>query len=352
MSEDVYLRLRSFLQQLPTGYPEARSGVELKILKKLFSEVHAELATLLTQEPQTVSQIAAGTDMDESELAGNLEDMAVRGLIFRIRREGKKLYSAYQFLIGIYEFQLPYIDLELARMMDEYFPWYGMQTVTSKTQTHQMRILPVGSSVNTKRNVAPYNQIRELVRDQELIVVNECICRKAEDLKGKHCERPREVCFSLGDHAQYSLDNGSGRRITPEEAVEILELADKSSLILSPSNTKELAYICCCCSCCCPLYKSLGFLPQSAKYVNSYYYATIDADLCSGCGTCLERCQMAAIKQKDDILQVDLDRCIGCGLCVSTCPEEAIEFIEKDNTEEPPQDITENLRRISVEKEL
>ncbi len=43
MSEEVYVRLREFLDKLPGGYPETDSGVEIRILKKLFSPEDAEL---------------------------------------------------------------------------------------------------------------------------------------------------------------------------------------------------------------------------------------------------------------------------------------------------------------------
>ncbi|MCK7466669.1 MAG: 4Fe-4S binding protein [Desulfosudis oleivorans] len=50
----------------------------------------------------------------------------------------------------------------------------------------------------------------------------------------------------------------------------------------------------------------------------------VDRDLCAGCETCLERCQMDAIEMdQDNIAVVNRDRCIGCGLCVITCSAES-----------------------------
>ena len=42
MGEDVYLKLREFMNTLPAGYPSTPSGVEIRILKKLFSPEEAE----------------------------------------------------------------------------------------------------------------------------------------------------------------------------------------------------------------------------------------------------------------------------------------------------------------------
>lgn len=44
MAEKIYEKLREHLDSLPTGYPKTQSGVELKILQKLFTEEEAEMA--------------------------------------------------------------------------------------------------------------------------------------------------------------------------------------------------------------------------------------------------------------------------------------------------------------------
>jgi hypothetical protein len=45
---DVYEKLRERLDDLSTGYPETQSRVEIKILKRLFSDEDAELFLRLT----------------------------------------------------------------------------------------------------------------------------------------------------------------------------------------------------------------------------------------------------------------------------------------------------------------
>jgi len=48
MSEEVYRQLARHLDDLPGGFPSSESGVELRILKRLFSPEEAELAVCLT----------------------------------------------------------------------------------------------------------------------------------------------------------------------------------------------------------------------------------------------------------------------------------------------------------------
>ena len=86
--------------------------------------------------------------------------------------------------------------------------------------------------------------------------------------------------------------------------------------------------ICNCCKDCCDtfgLWRN-GTLPL----INStYYLSVIDKELCSGCGTCVDRCPTDAISLDDDGYAArDEPMCIGCGVCARFCPEEAISLKE------------------------
>jgi ferredoxin len=151
--------------------------------------------------------------------------------------------------------------------------------------------------------------------------------------------------------AQFFIDNNLGRAIDKAEALKILDLAEESGLVLSPSNSQELAAVCCCCPCCCPVLKYAKLMPRPADMVVSYYQAKINPELCSSCGVCLERCQVAAIKKGEVSYQIVDGRCIGCGLCVSGCPTEAILMVTKLGMEPPPKDfLRDTLPRIKAER--
>ena len=62
------------------------------------------------------------------------------------------------------------------------------------------------------------------------------------------------------------------------------------------------------------------------------YYASVSAKRCSGCGTCVERCQVNAVSIDDGlgVSSVNLGRCIGCGNCVVYCPSEAMSLLKKE----------------------
>ena len=92
--------------------------------------------------------------------------------------------------------------------------------------------------------------------------------------------------------------------------------------------------------------------PVPSASVKSNYYAVVDVEKCTGCETCLDRCQMEAIEIVDNINSINLDRCIGCGLCVSTCEDNAMSLSRKsaDELYEPPKSSDKKLERIAQDR--
>jgi len=68
--------------------------------------------------------------------------------------------------------------------------------------------------------------------------------------------------------------------------------------------------------------------------MNALFEACIDADECTGCEQCLERCPVGAISV-ENVAAVDIDKCLGCGLCAGACPTEAIRLHLKENRQDP-----------------
>jgi len=349
MAEDVYTKLREFLDKLPAGFPETPTGVEIKILKKMFTPEQAELTMKLKSEPESVSAIAKRIGMDENELAGKLVMMAKNGLIFSVREGDQRLYQAFQFIVGLYEFQVNRLDKEFCELFEEYMPYIGMSMASITTS--QLRVVPVESSLKENSNVAPYNKVREMVENEEIISVTQCICKKEQGLLGNECTKPLEVCLMFGKFAQFYIDNDNARQITKEEAIKVPYLAEENGLVLSPTNSQSLEALCCCCPCCCPTLKGIKPFPNPGEMATTYYHSSIDAELCTGCQECNEICPMEAIKDEDGVSVVMVERCIGCGLCVNRCPVEAISMVQrKDKTEAPPEDMDEVLKRIAIER--
>jgi len=210
--------------------------------------------------------------------------------------------------------------------MQEYFPVLAKEAFD---HVPQLRTIPVGRSITAGVKILPHEQAEEMVRKQKKFLVAPCICRKEHQLKGDGCNKLMESCLVFGWGADYFERNGLGRVITLEETIEILRKADEEGLVLQPSNTREISNICCCCGDCCQVLLNLKKHPSPAAMAAAAFVAHIDAEICIGCETCIERCQMEALHMTDEHAVLNTERCIGCGLCVSTCPSGALSLARK-----------------------
>ena len=347
---DVYKALADHLDRLPAGFPSTPDGIELRILRRLFTPEEARLARLLTLKPETPAAIAERTGMDEEEIGPRLESMSRKGLVYRLRKGEQARFMAAQFVIGIWEYHVKDLDPDLIRDMNEYLPFFFSQSYLNDTP--QLRTIPVPRAFSPEQTVMPYEEARDIVRQQEQLVAAPCICRQEHRMMGRGCDKPLETCLVFGSGAAYYEENGLGRPISREEALAILEQAEEAGLVLQPSNAQKAVNICTCCGCCCQILKNLKSLPEPARYVASNYYAAVDPDACTGCETCVERCQMDAVRMEDGLAVVLGERCIGCGLCVPTCPGEAMRLESKPAEErrEPPRHLLETYQRIGAER--
>jgi electron transport complex protein RnfB len=351
MDEEVYVKLREFLHGLPGGFPATESGVEMKILKKLFTPEDAGMTLGLTRDLEPPAVIARRCGMGEREAADRLASMASRGLIYRDTEGDGTLYRAEQFIVGIYEYQLGTMDKEFSELVEEYIPYIGL--AMAGVETLQTRFVPVGSAVEVSHVVATHDRIRDLVRKQDILGVKECICRKQQGLLGNRCEYPLEICLMFGQFAKYHLENGwPGREIDVEEALRLLDLSEELGLVLMAENAQDIRFVCSCCGCCCSGLKILKMLPNPAELLHSNYRSVIDAGECDACGVCVERCPMNAVASGEDSMSIDPKRCIGCGVCLSTCAQDAISFITREEVVVPPLDSKDTFSRILKERGL
>jgi formate hydrogenlyase subunit 6/NADH:ubiquinone oxidoreductase subunit I len=348
---DIYEKLRAHLDDMGTGFPATESKIEIKLLKRMFSEAEAELFLQLAPTLQSPADVAEQLERDPADLSEAMERMAQKGLLYRTRKGDQVRYATAPYVVGIFEFQLGRLDKEFARDNEKYFETAFGRTIQA-FKTPVLRTIPVNRQLVADYPVAPYEDVLKIIDDQEKISIAPCICRTLTRLAEKECEKPVENCFQFGSHADYYVENKMARYISREEAKEIVLEGEKAGLVMQPFNSQKVGGMCSCCGDCCGVLRSLKMQPHPAEVVQSNYFAQVDEDECSGCETCLERCQMDAIEMVDAIASIQLDRCIGCGLCVSTCPTEAIQLIQKPENQQyvPPETGAETYMRIAKER--
>lgn len=342
---DVYPKLARHLDELPGGYPATESGVELRILRRLFEPQEAELALHVRLIPEEAALIARRAKIGKAEAEFRLAELARKGLIMRLAQEGKPVqYVAAQFVIGIWELHVNDLDPELIRDFEEYLPALFREA----WKFPQLRTIPVHRSIEHSMTALPYERAEELVHRAKKILVAPCICRRERRIASEACGKVEEACLIFDAGADLYQHNGLGRPIDHAEALAILARADREGLVLQPGNSQASMNLCCCCGCCCGVLRNLKAYPRPAELVSSPFVASANPDACQGCGVCVTRCQMNALSLESEKAVLQKDRCIGCGLCVTTCPTESLALTRKPDAEQPrvPKDGIQALLQL------
>jgi ferredoxin len=290
--------------------------------------------------------------MSREDLRAALEDMARRGLIHFVERDGARTYLKAPFAIGFYEGQVDRLTPEFEHDAVEYLTGDFAKAIRA-TKTPQLRAIPVGETVRNESGVMPYDDIRRIVRESDgpFAAIN-CICRQGKALLGEPCKQTRTSanCLMLGVAARSTIDSGKGREISRDDMLGLLDAADREGLVLQPQNVQNPIFICCCCGCCCGVLRSAKTFPDPAAFMRASYYAVVDEAACELCGTCVDRCQIEAISLGTTAAEIRLSHCIGCGLCATTCPSTAISVRRKETATEPPADMTGLYKQMFLDR--
>jgi len=343
-TRNQYRKLQQHLDKQAVGFPSTFNGIELDLLKDLFTIDEAAVALYLNYRFELFETIFERANLDgytEKALQDQLENMEKKGAIF-VRRDpdGTPYYALHPYVIGMFEMQIkrltPALYLKTRTYMLQKFAFEYLSS-----EILQMRVIPVQKSISTSQNIATYDQIREIVEQAgDRIGIADCICKKGKDSIGQPCaatER-REICIGFREFHDSYVRHHWGRNISKEETFEILDKNEKEGLVLMPSNMQEPNFVCSCCTCCCGILEILNMLPSPAEKVCNNYESELDPDECKGCGLCLKKCPTQAISSHGKYaIAINLKRCIGCGLCAASCKSGAIRMKQKKQKFIPPK---------------
>ena len=322
MSVDAYEKLALALDLLPGGFPRTASGVELRILKKIFSPEEAVVACNMTGTSETTDAIAERSTLSQEKIEARLTVMLSRGIIWgSTKKDGIKRFRLAPFVVGFYEEQWDIMDHELAHLCEQYWNEGGAEGIM-RYEPALHRVVPAQGSVKSEF-ILPYDDIKPLLLQASSFELRDCICRKQQDLlETRKCDFPLDVClvFSMKERP------AGPHSITQEKALEVLDRSEEVGLVHTVSNVaRGVFYVCNCCGCCCQILRGINEFGIEQSVAKANYYAVVDPELCLGCGICEERCQVHACTV-DEVSVIDLTKCIGCGICVTGCPNEAMKL--------------------------
>jgi len=238
--DDIYRKLQKHLDQLPIGYPATESGVEIRLLKYVFTPEEAEIAINLRFIPEPIEKIYRRVKKKVKSIE-DLEQILYKiyekgGISIRRQVEGNKKVKLYQnaFLaVGMFEYQLKRLTKEYYEDFEQYMD-EGFRDEVASTKINQLRTIPVEKSITPEHNIATHDQLRELIEQASRISVMDCVCRKGKDLIGKSCKQSdmRELCFVFNDSVERILELDWGREISKKEAIEIFEKVQEEGLVI------------------------------------------------------------------------------------------------------------------------
>lgn len=368
MSDEKYKQAARFIVKAG-GTPFPITDTLINILKLIITEGELDLIMgFKRKSSQTIEQLMKSSKLSEDEILSKVESLAKKGVIFnQPSSSGIMVYRLLPLVnVGIFEYtfmkKLEFSDKEkqLAKLFEDLFKevqgsiqdTYDITIDFLKSLPPVDRTIPFYENVSTgkdieikinesievpKESIVPAQKIEGIVKKFEHIAVAHCFCRHHKDILGEPCKQTdeRENCFTFGKSAKHVVQQGFGRFISQNEAIKIMKEAENSGLLHKAYHpnfdiTKDETSICNCCKCCC----GNSIESQIAPISNSTnFLSDINQDICVGCGTCVDKCPLNAIKLNADNKAERMEEiCIGCGICAHYCPEAAISLLEGRRT--------------------
>lgn len=307
-----------------------------KLIPQLFQMVvDPEEAALLLAMPGTPEQLAATLGGDVEAVADSCRELYQKGVAFKSFKGGALGYKMCRNLIQFHDATIlwtgatpEFLDL-WQRFMEEEWPDFA-RLIVAHVKKPFTRVIPVQRSLEIgKQQVLDADSVDRIVQAAEVLAVTRCTCR----VIAHKCDNPVEVCLQVDNAARYTIDRGSGREVTKDEALAILRSCEEQGLVHITMNKMHVGhFICNCCPCCC---QTLPMIINEGLMISdpSRFQAEIDPEVCVDCKTCEERCHFSALTETvnangDPVMAVIAEKCMGCGLCHGTCPEDAITLKE------------------------
>ena len=337
MEKEVYKELAEALDRLPESYPATESGIEIEILKKVFTPEQAEVARFMSEKWEEAGEIAKRAGMPLHRVKEILDSMywskrwtasraaqkIVDGVtVYRLRPMGGG---------GWYEGDQPFMtDPEFGNLVDEYFKGGALKKInTARATDHPFaRVIPMSKALAKVPGyeIPIYEDLRRLIREADWTAVYKCGCRLHKHVVGTpSCDFPIDTCmvFYTNDILKPPQDV---KLLTKEEAIKIVDMCEDLGLIHIAANFQEgNTFACFCCGCCC-----FGFMSYNNDNVlhcnKSNFMPVVDHDKCNLCGKCRNICQVYACHIIDGRVRPDYEKCVGCGACVANCRRDAIDF--------------------------
>jgi NAD-dependent dihydropyrimidine dehydrogenase PreA subunit len=363
-SQKVYEDFMGWLARTWYGLPESKDLLDT--IKTRYSQEDAAILTGVPPFPDfnTIDEIATHKGVDASELAQQLDRLAVKGLIHKEHFGENTFYALDDLFFAT--FRTPFwagkdddYTKDVASTVNS-FAYSGGLDPFAKDHTKPLRALPIHQTIKDTKEIRPYEDVLKALDKVEYYSVSKCSCRHRKNIDPDYegSKMPMEVCLHFDNLGRYIVENGMGREITREETEAILKKAADAGLVHGISNWEDKPdTLCNCDKECCIQFEAYHKLGHLKSVDASNYMVRVAQESCKGCGLCVKRCPMDALSLKDypqadktvnkkaKVAELDPELCLGCGVCVHRCPTQSLTLELKEKIVAPPRDPMEWMGR-------
>ncbi len=172
-----------------------------------------------------------------------------------------------------------------------------------------MHVIPVEKAIDPQIESASVEHLSHWLNKNDKFCKMVCACRKAQRVRGEGVgDIEGKMCIGVGDIAEFLVESGKDAEyITREEALEIIERAERKGYVHQITNLDGPERIVGICNCsagsCYGLRTSQLF--NTPNMSRSAYRAHVDTEKCVACGKCVEVCPAGAAKLGQKLCKKD-----------------------------------------------
>jgi len=304
-------RVLDFANHINRSKRGSKSGIktedpEYMILEPVVSDEMAEAGLCLElRKPKSAEDVARLCGKPVEETSRLLWELALAGVCFVNEIDGVDKYWLETWIPGVMEMMVNNRENvkkypQIAEAFEAYGRIRGPKTAgIFPVGVGLMRVIPIEQSIMGETRKASYEEVSKYLNENEIFTVSDCSCRTAREVMGEGCGHLKEdICIQMGHAAEYYARTGRGRKITREEAFEIIKKAEADGLVHQIPNTDgsgKTHAICNCCGCSCLSLRTAEMFINT-DMVRSNYVSHVDKDKCVACGECVEACHVNALK--------------------------------------------------------